>query len=151
LLASLILIPFLLTPLFAWDAPGISGKLPAPVLETRYMILDKETDTRIMVVVGHLTGLNPDTTTREIFDGIFARLLPQDPTAEEVRSEPFEEHGWDARLCASRVGKMSWICKVWMLNKGELRILMIQRDGPIPVEYWLPIINSFRVIPRDQA
>lgn len=145
-----VLVLGVLTTAGAFEGPGISADLPGAIFEHHFMFLDKETGTKIFVLSGHMQGVPPDASVEDVMESVWNKLSPN-AIIREFKGPIEEESGWDTRVCMALSPNMMAAAKIWLLNKGELRAVLMMRPGPIPREYFDGVIRSVKVWPREET
>lgn len=147
---SLALCLLLIGSAWALDVPGISMPWKFTEIERHYSFLDQETDTRLLVIVGKMRGFDEQNTSQdELIDHVWNAVAPPQ-LLKQLRFPKRDENGWSTQVFLGQSPQFFVVAKVFMLGKGEMRVIVMVRPSPISFEYFDSVMKDVRVFPKDQ-
>jgi len=89
------------------------------------------------------------TSQDELIDHVWNAVSPS-PLLKQLRFPKQDENGWSTQVFLGQSPQFFVVAKVFMLGKGEMRVIVVVRPSPISFEYFDSLIKDVRVFPRDQ-
>lgn len=135
---------------WALDLPGISLPWKFSEIERHYSFLDEATDTRLFVVVGRMRGFDKQKVGQdELLEHVWEALSPPQ-MIKQLRFPKQGEQGWITQVFLGQSPRLFVAAKIFLLDKGEMRAVVMLRSSPIPFSYFESILENVRVFPREQ-